>query len=133
QTERKRIHAGGSAAWHLIERVGLVQEYVKKLAVRIAAKSVGIECASRSCTQLTEVSPALSERRHGTLFGCALVIAVAFIEPEEESFVVANGAADTAAKLVSFQGLLRRGWILRGVEHVVAEELPERSVKVVRP
>src|SRR5690348_16951312 len=123
QTERERIHAR-RIAWirsrKLVVRIGIgaiavPQENVEELAIGqavlviVAAKSswiIGIEMTAHCCTQLDAISTTLRQRRHGALLCCALVIAVTFIKPEEESLVMLNRAANAAPKLVPLQRLL---------------------------
>ena len=79
-----------------------------------------------------EVATALRHRRHHHAMRNVLIIAETFVICEEVGVVVHHGAADRAAELVLLELFLPRREVVVGIERVVAQELIQRSVQLIR-
>ena len=96
--------------------------------LRIVAEAVGESFR----TQFREVAGALLHRRHGGECGYTLIVAETFVVAEEEDLVLADRPANGGAELVlpQWQGLRLK--IVTRVDSVIAQEVPQRAMELVR-
>ena len=79
-----------------------------------------------------EVATAFRHRRHHHAVRDVLIVAETFVVREEVGVVMHHGAADRATELVLLELFLPRRKVIVGVERVVAQELIQRSMHLIR-
>src|SRR5580692_5715149 len=112
----------------LVIRVRRIGKDIEELVGRIVAEA--LREALRA--EFREVAGTLLERWHGGESRLALAIAETFIEAEDERFILFDRPTGRAAKLVLLQRLLAQGEIIVGIQIVVAQELPQCAMELIR-